>query len=125
MPRHHEAKKSDREDCKDHDCDDLPHDAKPHALKPRPLTRHTGEPERIQHRTKTRLNWRYPSVKATATPVPQSQFGLGFEIHCPAVSGTEKVPMSKIPIFAGFNAAEILMLAASVLVLGAITFVSL
>jgi len=43
MPRHHEAKKSDREDCKDHDCDDLPHDAKPHALKPRPLTRHTGE----------------------------------------------------------------------------------
>jgi hypothetical protein len=72
----------------------------------------SGESERIQHRTKTRLNWRYPSVKATATPVPQSQFGLGFEIHCPAVSGTEKVLMSKIPIFAGFDAAEILMLAA-------------
>jgi hypothetical protein len=56
MPRHHEAKKSGREDCKDHDCDDLLHDAKPHALKLRPLTRHTGEPERIQHRTKTRSN---------------------------------------------------------------------
>ena len=33
--------------------------------------------------------------------------------------------MSKIPIFEGFNAAEIFMLAASVLVLGVITFVSL
>ena len=33
--------------------------------------------------------------------------------------------MSKIPIFAGFDVTEILMLAAGVLVLGAITFVSL
>ncbi len=33
--------------------------------------------------------------------------------------------MSKVPIFAGFDAAEILMLAAGVLVATVITFVSL
>ena len=37
----------------------------------------------------------------------------------------EEVPMSKATIFAGFDTAEILMLAASVLVLAAITFISL
>jgi hypothetical protein len=70
MPRHHEAKKSGREDCKDHDCDNLLHDAKPHALKPRPLTRHTGEPERIQHRTKSAQIGAIRLLRQRPPPVP-------------------------------------------------------
>jgi len=37
----------------------------------------------------------------------------------------KEVPVSKEPIFAGFDVAEIFMLAAGVLVIAAITFVSL
>jgi hypothetical protein len=37
----------------------------------------------------------------------------------------EEVPVSKVPIFAGFDGAELIMLAASVLVIAAITFVSI
>jgi hypothetical protein len=60
----------------------------------------------------------------TNTSVPSTQFRLVREVLLSWVSGTRgKYPMSKVPIFASFDFAEILMLTASILVVAAITFV--
>jgi hypothetical protein len=130
MAWHHQAKKSYREHCcKDHDRDYFLHYATPYALNP-PLS--FNAPSNLQPVRYARSNEQpCPLVSNFAPPWQfwtsadcNHNFAVVRNFSISGVGVLEEVPMSKATI-AGFDTAEILMLAASVLVLAAITFISL